>query len=153
MSHVSRGFLSAQVVQQRFQLRHDEGEVWSTSVVLCHPRQQSKLKSLGSPAMVVERPVRFKVVSEVCVQRWMWRAPHALSCGLDRPNPTWERSCLGVPGSDTVFRYLGCMVLQQYFDEGSCMTVALSVWCGGLLCRLVSMYDRSWEIGDRVCVM
>ena len=66
MSHVSRGFLSAQVVQQRFQLRHDEGEVWSTSAVLCHPRQQSKLRSLGSPAMVVERPVRFKVVSEEC---------------------------------------------------------------------------------------
>ena len=31
------------------------------------------------------------------------------------------------------FGRLVCKVQQRYFGEGSCMAVASSVWCGGLL--------------------
>jgi hypothetical protein len=68
-----------------------------------------------------EAPVRFKVVCPWSgVRRWMWRGPHAFVA-------------LEVEDLVRCFGCLVCKVQQRYFSEGSCLAVASSVWCGGLL--------------------
>ena len=52
---------------------------WSGLVALFHPGRLSKPGSLESPAAVVARPVRFKVVFEECCAAVDAARPHALS--------------------------------------------------------------------------
>jgi hypothetical protein len=65
MSRVSRGSLSAQVVQRRFQRRHNEGEVLERLGGTISPLTAKQAWILGeSSGRSGEAPVRFKMVSE-----------------------------------------------------------------------------------------
>jgi hypothetical protein len=65
MNRVSRGFLSAQVVQRRFQRRHNEGEVLDWVGCTISPLTVKQARILGESSNGSgESPVRFKVVSE-----------------------------------------------------------------------------------------
>jgi hypothetical protein len=98
--------------------------------------------------------VRFKVVSE----EWCAAVDVARPPRVELRPRSMSQSDLGEVLSRSFriqrfFRWLGCLVSQRYFGEESCMAVALSVWCLGLLYWLLLTYGRSWEIGDRVCVI
>ena len=79
-------------------------------------------------------PVRFKVVfEECCAVVDAARPPH-----VELSPVSMSQSDLGEELSRSsrirhFFRCLGCLVPQRYFGEGSCMAVALSVRCCGLL--------------------
>ena len=65
MSRVSGGFLSAQVVQRRFQRWHDEGEVLEWPGGTMSPSMAKQVRIPGeSSGRSGEAPMRFKVVSE-----------------------------------------------------------------------------------------
>jgi len=70
-----------------------------------------------------EAPVRFKVVSEESSAAVnVARPPHIRGLGRCL-NPTWARTCLGVPGSDVVFLMFAvhgaAAVLRQEILHGS----------------------------------
>ena len=79
MSRVSGGFLSAQVVQRRFQRWHDEGEVLEWLGGTMSPSMAKQVRIPGeSSGGSGEAPVRFKVVSEEwCAAADVARPPRA----------------------------------------------------------------------------
>jgi hypothetical protein len=111
MSCVSRGFLSAQVVQRRFPRRHNEDEVLEWLGGTISPLTAKQARILGeSNGGSGEASVHFKWCLRSGVRRWMWRGPHAfeLRSGSMSQSDLGEelsrssRSCLGVPGSGAV---------------------------------------------------